>query len=95
MESGRATCTGLSIILTDACRAVGIPARAVGTPMWSNGRGNHTWVEIWDNGWHFLGADEYDAKGLNHGWFTGDASQAKADVPVGCTTHLLRQHGWF
>ena len=81
MESGHATCTGLSIILTDICRAVGIPARSVGTPMWSNGRGNHTWVEIWDNGWHYLGADEFDAKGLNRGWFTGDASQAKADVP--------------
>jgi hypothetical protein len=82
MESGRATCTGLSIILTNACRAVGIPARAVGTPMWSNGRGNHTWVEIWDNGWQFLGADEYDVKGLNRGWFTGDASLAKADIPL-------------
>lgn len=81
MESGRATCTGLSIILVDACRAVGIPARAVGTPMWSNGRGNHTWVEIWDGRWHFTGADEYDAQGLNRGWFTGDAAQAKADEP--------------
>ncbi|MFM8358181.1 MAG: transglutaminase-like domain-containing protein, partial [Verrucomicrobiota bacterium] len=57
MESGRATCTGLSILLVDACRAVGIPARAVGTPLWSNGRGNHTWVEIWDGAWHFAGAD--------------------------------------
>lgn len=81
MTSGRATCTGLSIILVDACRAVGIPARAVGTPMWSNGRGNHTWVEIWDGGWHFTGADEYDAQGLNRGWFTGDAAQARADKP--------------
>ena len=74
IEQGRATCTGLSIILVDACRAVGIPARAVGTPMWWNKSGNHTWVEIWDEGWHFMGADEYDAKGLNHGWFTDHAS---------------------
>lgn len=79
MASGRATCTGLSIILVNACRSVGIPARAVGTPMWANQRGNHTWVEIWDKGWHFTGADEYDAGGLNRGWFTGDASQAKID----------------
>lgn len=78
---GKATCTGLSIILVDACRAVGIPARAVGTPMWANERGNHTWVEIWDGGWHFTGADEYDKEGLNRGWFTNDAAQAKADVP--------------
>ncbi len=76
MQSGRATCTGLSIILVDACRAVGIPARAVGTPMWSNGRGNHTWVEIWDGDWHFLGADEYDPKGLDRGWFNDDAARA-------------------
>lgn len=81
IELGMATCTGLSILLVDACRAVGIPARAVGTPLWSNGRGNHTWVEIWDNGWHFTGADEYDPGGLNRGWFVGDAAQAKADVP--------------
>lgn len=81
MASGRATCTGLTIILVNACRSVGIPARAVGTPLWANGRGNHTWVEIWDGGWHFTGADEYDAGGLNRGWFTGDAALAKADPP--------------
>ena len=78
---GMATCTGLSIILVDACRAVGIPARAVGTPMWTNDRGNHTWTEVWDGGWHFTGADEYDKEGLNRGWFTGDAAKAKADEP--------------
>ncbi len=76
---GMATCTGLSIILVEACRSVGIPARAVGTPLWTNGRGNHTWVEIWDGDWHFAGADEYDPKGLNRGWFVGDASKAKAN----------------
>ncbi len=79
--SGKATCTGLAIILVESCRAVGIPARAVGTPLWANQRGNHTWVEIWDGDWHFTGADEYDAAGLNRGWFVGDAAQAKADVP--------------
>jgi dienelactone hydrolase len=78
---GKATCTGLSIILVDACRAVGIPARAVGTPLWANDRGNHTWVEIWDGDWHFTGADEYDKEGLDRGWFVGDAAQAKAEVP--------------
>lgn len=81
IAQGRATCTGLSIILVDACRAVGIPARAAGTPMWTNERGNHTWVELWDGGWHFTGADEYDAKGLDRGWFVADAALAKADSP--------------
>lgn len=87
---GRATCTGLSIILVDACRAVGIPARAVGTPLWANERGNHTWVEVWDGDWHFTGADEYDANGLDRGWFVGDAAQAKADVP----RHAIYATSW-
>lgn len=81
MELGKATCTGLSIILVDACRAVGIPARSVGTPLWTNERGNHTWVEIWDGDWHFTGADEPDPAGLDRGWFVNDAALAKADVP--------------
>lgn len=77
IKLGMATCTGLSIILVDACRSVGVPARVAGTASWSNKRGNHTWVEIYDGSeWYFTGADEYDAKGLNRGWFTGDASKA-------------------
>ena len=79
MALGKATCTGLSVILVDACRSVGIPARAVGTFVWMNERGNHTWAEIWDGDWHFTGADEYDAAGLDRGWFVGDAGQARAD----------------
>jgi pimeloyl-ACP methyl ester carboxylesterase len=81
IEQGKATCTGLSIILVDACRAVGIPARAVGIPLWSDKSGNHTWVEIWDDGWHFTGADEYNKKGLNHGWFVAQAAKADANKP--------------
>ncbi|QTN31585.1 transglutaminase domain-containing protein [Akkermansiaceae bacterium] len=90
MEQGRATCTGLSIILVDACRAVGIPARAVGTPMWHDDSGNHTWVEIWDGEWHFTGADEYTEKGLNHGWFTGIAGKADATDPL----HSIHATSW-
>ena len=81
IERGVATCTGLSIILVDACRAVGIPARVVGTPLWINKSGNHTWVEIWDGDWHFTGAAEADPKGLDRGWFIPNASQAIKDVP--------------
>lgn len=76
METGIATCTGLSILLVDACRAVGIPARIVGTPLWTNKSGNHTWVEIWDSDWHFTGAAEQDPKGLDRGWFVGRAATA-------------------
>jgi transglutaminase-like putative cysteine protease len=35
MASGKATCTGLSIIFVNACRAVGIPARVAGTALWT------------------------------------------------------------
>jgi len=80
MATGKASCTGLSILLSDACRSVGVPTRIVGTPLWANKRGNHTWVEIWDKRWRFTGACEPDPSGLDHGWFVGDASQAKKDV---------------
>jgi len=46
---GFASCTGLSILYVDALRAIGVPARLVGTPAW-HGKfedGNHNWVEIW------------------------------------------------
>jgi len=76
---GLASCTGLSIILIDACRSVGIPARLVGIPQWANKPGNHTWVEIWDGDWYFTGACEHDANGLNRTWFVGDAALAKKD----------------
>jgi hypothetical protein len=82
IELGVASCTGLSILLSDACRSVAVPARLVGTPLWANKRGNHTWVEVWDQGWHFTGAAEQDPKGLNRGWFVGEAARAKKDDPL-------------
>ncbi len=83
MKSGLASCSGLSILLVDACRAVGIPARVAGTPLWANLRGNHTWVEVWDSGgWHFVGAAEPDAAGLDHAWFAHDASEARQNDPL-------------
>ncbi len=77
-----ASCTGLSILLVDACRAVGVPARTAGTPAWTipkgdangNHAGNHTWAEIWDGQWHFLGACENSK--LSETWFAGNASRA-------------------
>ena len=82
MATGKATCSGLSILLVDACRAVGVPARVVGTPLWADNRGNHTWVEVWDGKtWRFTGAAEPDPQGLDRGWFTGDAARAMANVP--------------
>jgi predicted esterase len=79
IETGVASCTGLSILLSDACRSVAVPTRLVGTPLWIDKSGNHTWIEIWDNGWHFTGACEPDPNGLNRAWFVGKAGQAKKD----------------
>ncbi len=84
IETGLASCTGLSILLIDAARAVGIPARFAGTPMWTNKRGNHSWVEIWDARWRFTGAAEPDGRGLDHAWFVGDAANADPDNPRHC-----------
>ncbi len=78
IEAKFASCTGLSILLIDACRAVAVPARFAGTPSWAHKRGNHSWVEVWDDGqWHFTGAHEYSAGGLNKVWFLNDASHAQ------------------
>ena len=82
IEQGLASCTGLSILLVDACRSVGIPARVVGTAALVDDLGNHSWVEIWDGDWHFTGACEADPKGLDHGWFEWAASKARKDAPM-------------
>jgi poly(3-hydroxybutyrate) depolymerase len=74
IAQGKATCTGLSIILVDACRAVGVPARITGVAEWAQKEGNHTWVEFWDGDWHFLGADEYNKDGPDKAWFNADAA---------------------
>ena len=81
IDSGLASCSGLSVLLSDACRSVCVPARLAGTPAWTNNSGNHTWVEIWDGRWYFTGAAEFDPKGLDRGWFAGNAAKAKKDEP--------------
>lgn len=82
IESGLASCTGLSILLIDACRAVGVPARLAGTPLWPDRSGNHSWVEVWDGQWHFTGAAEPSGDQLDRGWFKKRAATAIADHPL-------------
>jgi hypothetical protein len=76
IDASLASCTGLSILLIDICRAVGIPARFVGVPLWKDQSGNHSWVEIWDDGWHFIGAAEQSP--LNETWF-GERAKTSDD----------------
>lgn len=66
IEAKFASCTGLSVILADACRAVGIPSRIVGCPLWTDRSGNHNWVEFWENQWVYEGASHSDLR--NRDW---------------------------
>lgn len=78
LELGIASCTGLSILLTDAFRSVGIPSRLAGT-IWSDDRGNHTWSEVWVDGtWYFT---EYYFADLDNAWFLSSAGKAIAGDP--------------
>jgi len=81
IQAGLASCSGLTVLLIDACRAVGVPARFVGTPLWIDKSGNHSWVEVWDQGWHFTGAAEPSGDKLDEAWFIARASGAKRDQP--------------
>jgi hypothetical protein len=75
IEQGMASCSGLSILLTDAFRSVGIPSRVAGTANWHDNRGNHTWCEVWlDGKWYFT---EYYPDELDRAWFLADAGRAK------------------
>ncbi len=91
LDLGLASCTGLSILLIEACRSVGIPARIAGVASWPGSGGNHAWVEIHDGQrWRFTGAAEYDAGGLDRAWFVG---RARSTVP-GHRLHGVWASSW-
>lgn len=96
MRQGMASCTGLSILLVDAYRSVGIPARFVGTASWHDNRGNHSWTEVWlDGEWRVT--EYYFPSQLDHLWFMPDASKAKAEDRT-CAiyaTHFAGADDWF
>ena len=81
IEAGMASCSGLSILLIDACRSIGVPARFVGTPLWYNESGNHSWVEFWDEGWHYTGGAEPTGDKVDVSWFDGSAAKASKGHP--------------
>jgi hypothetical protein len=92
MKLKMASCTGLSILLVDALRAVGLPARITGTAMWTTKEGNHNWVEVWlpdTRQWHFT--EFYpDKAGLDHGWLIADAARG---IP-GSVAHGVFSTSW-
>ena len=78
IRQGMASCTGLSILLVDAYRAVGIPARFAGTASWHDNRGNHSWTEVWlDGEWRVT--EYYFPSQLDHLWFMADAAKADGE----------------
>ena len=97
MRQGMASCTGLAILLVDAYRAVGIPARFAGTASWHDDRGNHSWTEVWlDGEWRVT--EYYFPSQLDHLWFMADASKAKADnrtYAIYATRFGKKADDWF
>lgn len=68
IRQGKASCTGLSILMVDALRAAGVPARLVAIPLWGTKEGNHTWVEVHDGkAWRFTGYGGMPAR-WDQGW---------------------------
>lgn len=75
VSSGKASCSGLSLLLVAACRSVGVPSRVVGVAEWPDKSGNHAWVEVYSEGsWSFLGAAEPGPLNSTwfHPWLSGD-----------------------
>ena len=96
MRQGMASCTGLSILLVDALRSVGIPARFVGTASWHDNRGNHSWTEVWlDGEWRVT--EFYFPSKLDHLWFMADAAKANPDDRLYAiyATHFGEAPDWF
>lgn len=93
LAKGYASCTGLSILLADALRSVGVPARVVGTPVWNiKTGGNHNWVEVWWSGnWHFVDAGPMQKVDWDSTWFLDTAKKAQPGTIHGIYTAVVDQ----
>lgn len=93
IRQGCASCTGMSILLANACRAAGIPARLAGIPEWPTGD-NHTWVEVFDprdGRWHWVEA--YGDGGYDRGWWVEKVRTIAAGDPDE-PRHRIWAAGW-
>lgn len=64
-------CLGFSIFLIDVCCFVGVLVRFVGILFWLDWSGNYFWVEVWDDGWYFIGVVELIGNEFDWVWFMG------------------------
>jgi len=63
------SCGDISLLLVDACRAVGIPARLAILPRYRGLPGGHIWVEVWEAGrWRHISA--YEPGYLDQTWIS-------------------------
>lgn len=71
LHFGHASCTGMSILVANALRSVGVPARIAGIAEWNRPEGgNHNWVEVWTgDGWHFIDAVPTTQVDWDKAWF--------------------------
>lgn len=78
LRLGYASCTGLSILVANALRSVGVPARIVGIAEWNTGAGgNHNWVEVWTgDAWHFIDAAPVSKVTWDQAWFADGTVQS-------------------
>jgi hypothetical protein len=104
VRARNASCTGLSIMLVAALRAVGVPARVVGTPVWNrpgcghaptepDACGNHNWVEVYSPAagrWRFVGAAEPADEGFDHAWFWPDPAQLQVAGALNTSIYAAR-----
>jgi len=86
---GYASCTGLAILMVEALRAAGVPARVAGTAAWNGDRskGNHNWVEVWTghdySGGHSSSSSRKNAQQDNDGKCRCDAATTTQDCQCG------------
>lgn len=92
LHSGHASCTGMSILVANALRSVGVPARVAGIPEWNRpDGGNHNWVEVWTgDGWHFTDAVPTDKVTWDSAWFTDGTVQKS----VANSIHAVTAPAW-
>lgn len=83
LSSGFGRCEEMTILAIDALRSVGIPARPVWVPAFSDTDNNHVWVEVFtEDGWKYMGGAEPKTR-LNEAWFDKKVPRAGIVLTMG------------
>ncbi|MBN1221638.1 MAG: O-antigen ligase family protein [Candidatus Aminicenantes bacterium] len=80
IEKGSVSCAESALMLVNACRAVGIPARMIFIPYWTHSAGGHVWLEVYDKEqWHYMSS--FDPSRFDETWFAEYASKTDTSKP--------------